>query len=132
MTLLTKKKDEQSNIKAELLKSLDSIRKDTEELEKTYLKLSISIEELKEKQTQDSLELHNEILLLNKKLDSIKKHLSMIIYEFKRLATNFNYIVKKEELEILKRKVNLWSPETLITKKEFEKMLEDAKKISES
>ena len=127
MAIFSKKRNVQQDRRAELLKSLTNISKETEDLEKLYLKLSLSIEELKEKQVQDSSELHNEILILNRRLDLAKKRLSMIIYEFKRMATTFNYIVKKEELETLKRKVNLWSPENLITKKGFEKMIEEAK-----
>lgn len=127
MAIFSKKRNVQQDRTAELLKSLGNIGKETEELEKSYLKLSLSIEELKEKQVQDSSELHNEILILNRRLDLAKKRLSMIIYEFKRMATTFNYIVKKEELETLKRKVNLWSPENLVTKKEFRKMIEEAK-----
>lgn len=128
----SKKINEQQNIKAEFLESLANIRKGTEQLEKLYLKLSLSIQELKEKQTQDSLELHNEILIMGKKFDNLKKRLSMIIYEFKRTTATLNYVVKKEELETLKRKVNLWSPENLVTKREFEKMLEEAKENRES
>jgi len=124
----SKKESNEQDIRDSLLMSLSNIRKETELLEKSYQKTSASIEELKQTLDRNSVELHNGLLILDKNLSITKRKLSFIIYEFKRNTATLNYVVKKEELETLKRKIDLWSPENVVTKREFTRMIEGANK----
>ncbi|MBI2546117.1 hypothetical protein HYV81_02970 [Candidatus Woesearchaeota archaeon] len=127
MALFSKKKDTAGPDTQELLRIIESIRNETEAAEKAHQKLSAAVDGLKERLTEDSLEIYNEYALVKKHLEQMKQKLSLVIYELKLQAASLNYVVRKEELDTLKRRIDLWSPEQMVTRHEFEKMLDDAR-----
>ena len=63
--------------------------------------------------------LNSEILDLRRLIDNVDSKLMLIIKELKLCA-------KKEEVELVKRYVNLWEPIRFVTRKEVETIVDDA------
>lgn len=64
-------------------------------------------------------ELNSEILELRRMIDSVDAKLLLLIKEIKHCA-------RKEELELLKKYINLWEPIKFVTRKEVESIVRDA------
>ncbi len=130
--MFSKKKESKDDDTSEFLGLLASVGKEVDILERVYHKLSKSIEELKEKQTEEALMMHAELLELQRKLELIKRQVTILIYEMKRTTATLSYVIRKEELNALKKRISLWAPEKLVMRKEFLKMIEEAKDNSQS
>ena len=66
----------------------------------------------------------HELRLLNQKTHILKVQLAELNKSFLLAVKMLRQTASKSDLEIIEKKVDTWSPEKLITKKEFRKLLQ--------
>ncbi len=124
MPLFKQKRDIKAPV-FERKKAIGSIEKRLRGIEK----LSSDIDkEIEHKDNHLKREFHasrHEIEMLKLEMEKTRKELKHIDFILQCLINKLKTSVKKEEFEAIKRRAELWKPETFITTREFERIAKE-------
>ncbi len=71
-----------------------------------------------------STDLHDEMLSMHQELNVLAKETDQIVDHLKHILIQFKDVAKRQDMNRLQARVDVWAPETKISRDQFKRMLE--------
>ncbi len=74
---------------------------------------------------QLSEDIHDEIAVLHRDVDSISKETDKVVMRIKETIGKFKDVVKKSDMTRMQTRIDVWNPQGKVSREQFKRMLEN-------
>ena len=124
------KRQVQTDFSAEFSNQMSNLNQRLRILEERYTNLQRKTQVTDQNLLSNNRKFNQEIKTINSDINEIKASISEIDEKLRQIIKELQASARKEDMDILKRYIDLWDPSNFITRAEVEKIMNELKEES--